>query len=93
MRLALILAILAAPAYAIDAPPEKPPEKPPAPPAVAETPRQPTDKGKPETPYEAQHWTGVCEYLPDGRILVHTAFLRNPQIAAEQCREWLEGRE
>lgn len=89
MRLALILAILAAPAYAENAPPEKPPEKPPAP--HVET-RQPTDKGKPETPYEAQHWTGVCEYLPDGRLLVHTAFLRNPQIAAQQCREWLEER-
>lgn len=85
-HLALILAVLAAPAYAIG--PEKPPEKPPAP---VET-RQPTDKGKPEAPYKAQHWTGVCEYLPDGRLLVHTAFLRNPQIAAEQCREWLEER-
>lgn len=42
--------------------------------------------------HEPQHWTGVCEYLPDGRILVHTAFLHNPEIAARQCREWLEER-
>lgn len=84
IRLALILAVLAAPAYAIE--PDKPtqPEKPP---------RQPADKGNPYTPQEPQHWTGVCEYLPDGRLLVHTAFLRNPQIAAQQCREWLEERE
>ncbi len=78
-RLSLILAVLAAPAYAENAPPEKPP-------AVT------FGSGNPTAPYEAQHWTGVCEYLPDGRLLVHTAFLRNPQIAAEQCREWLEER-
>jgi len=77
----LILAVLAAPAYAETAPPEKPPA-----PAVT------FGSGNPTAPYVAQHWTGVCEYLPDGRLLVHTAFLRNPQIAAEQCREWLEER-
>lgn len=81
-RLSLILAVLAAPAYAENAPPEKL-----QPPAVT------FGSGNPTAPYEAQHWTGVCEYLPDGRLLVHTAFLRNPQIAAEQCREWLEERE
>ena len=83
-HLALILAVLAAPAYAEGAPPEKPPAKP--------APTVEFGSGNPTAPYVAQHWTGVCEYLPDGRLLVHTAFLRNPQIAAEQCREWLEER-
>lgn len=81
-RLPLILAVLAAPAYAENAPPE-PPKTQPAPTVTF-------GSGNPTAPYKAQHWTGVCEYLPDGRLLVHTAFLRNPQIAAEQCREWLE---
>lgn len=63
------------------------PDPKPEPPAK---PRQPADKGNPYDTPEPQHWTGVCEYLPDGRILVHTAFLRDPQTAAIQCRQRLE---
>lgn len=59
------------------------------------TPKTPDSDGpdRSEDPVEAQHWTGTCERMPDGRILVHTAFLRNQEIAHRQCKERIEALE
>lgn len=63
------------------------PEKP-----TRDRPKENDGRDREQPRHVPQHWTGTCEYLPDGRILVHTAFLHNPEIAARQCREWLEER-
>lgn len=51
------------------------------------------DRDRSEAPVKAQHWTGTCERRADGKIYVHTAFLRNQEIAHRQCRERIEAQE
>lgn len=60
-----------------------------------ETPNLPGkgDRDRSEAPVEAQHWTGTCERRDDGKIYVHTAFMRNQEIAHRQCRERIEAQE
>ena len=51
-------------------------------------------EGRDESPATPpQHWTGTCEYdAVTNTVRVHTAFLRNPKIAGEQCVEHLRAK-